>query len=73
MNTNQREPKGDTAPLLTFNIEVHHHAKSARYCRGSRAAQHAFCCNSSAQHLTSPPSLGGAVGSELIPARRPIA
>ena len=53
MNTNQREPEGDRAPLLTFNIEVHHHGKSARYCRASRAAQHAFCCTSSPQHLTS--------------------
>ena len=62
MNTNQREPEGDTAPLLTLNIEVHHHGKSARYCRASRAAQHAFCCTSSAQHLTSLSLHGSAVG-----------
>jgi len=43
MNTNQREPEGDTAPVLTFNIEVHHHGKSARYCRASRPPRHAFC------------------------------
>ena len=24
MKTSQREPEGDTAPVLTFNIEVHH-------------------------------------------------
>jgi len=43
MNTSQREPEGDTAPLLTFNIEVHHHGKSARYCRASDCPRHAFC------------------------------
>ena len=43
MNTSQREPEGDTAPVLTFNIEVHHHGKSARYCRASRPPRHAFC------------------------------
>ena len=43
MNTSQREPEGDTAPLLTFNIEGHYHGKSARYCRASRPPQHAFC------------------------------
>ena len=29
MNISQREPEGDTAPVLTFNIEIHHHGKSA--------------------------------------------
>ena len=24
MKTSQREPEGDTAPALTFNIEAHH-------------------------------------------------
>ena len=36
MNISQREPEGDTAPVLTFNIEIHHHGKSARHCRASR-------------------------------------
>jgi len=44
MNTSQREPGGDTAPVLTFNIEIHHRGKSARYCRASRPPRHAFCC-----------------------------
>jgi hypothetical protein len=43
MNTNQREPEGDTAPLLTFNIEGNYHGKSAGYFRASRQPQHAFC------------------------------
>ena len=43
MNTSQREPGGDTAPVLTFNIGVHHHDKSARHCRTSRPPEHAFC------------------------------
>ena len=43
MNTSQREPEGDTTPVLTFNIEDHHHGKWARYCRASRHLQHAFC------------------------------
>ena len=44
MKTSQREPEGDTAPALTFNIESHNQDKSARYCRASRIGQHAFCC-----------------------------
>ena len=44
MNTSQREPEGDTAPVLRFNIGIHHHGKSARYCRASRPQRHAFCC-----------------------------
>ena len=43
MKTSQREPEGDTAPVLTFNIGVHHHGKWARYCRASTLGQHAFC------------------------------
>ena len=43
MNTSQREPGGDTAPVLTFNIEIHHRGKSAGYCRASRPQRHAFC------------------------------
>ena len=43
MNTSQREPEGDTAPVLTFNIELHHDGNWARYCRASRSPQHAFC------------------------------
>ena len=35
MKTSQREPEGDTALALAFNIEDHHHDKSARYCRAS--------------------------------------
>ena len=48
MNTSQREPEGDTAPALTFNIEIHHRGKSARYCRASRPPRHVFCCS---EHL----------------------
>ena len=43
MKTSKREPEGDTAPVLTFNIEIHHRGKSARYCRASRPQRHAFC------------------------------
>ena len=54
MKTSHREPEGDAAPVLTFNIEVHHQGKSARYFRASRLRRHAFCFADIATHLMCP-------------------